>query len=517
MNCQAARPRLSAYLDNELDGASVQELREHLKSCADCTARLAAYNRLRAGIRALPRHAPPTKLREVVFSRATPAYRRRARYMGFARHLLAASAFAVTVAAAVFVASVAVAHSRASSLGNLSLAPRVVSVQPRSGTVDWAPSRAIRITFNKPMDQASVAAALRVYVPTAGGEVDATYLRQTLSWDGNTLLLGALGGLRPDTDYFIELAPGVARDQFGNALLAGDTRLAFRTALVLTAREQPLPTATLDAVAPAVPTPRVAIVPLTPTPGQVSTPTAPVVNPVLRSQPTQRPAVTPVPTAAPSPTPPPDAVPAAAPEPTQAPAPPTAIPTATPTSPPPTAPMPKVATPATKPASTPTPPATPDTPYPLPTGFQALYSGSAPVRSSLGVPTGPAVSFAATTLPFERGLMYRRADTATIYVLFFEDPGVWFSFADAWAPGGADSGGTGPVAGQYVPRAGFGAIWNANADFRQRLGYALTPDSARSDALAQQFDGGIMLSSGDGWIYVLYAKGTYERYADTSK
>lgn len=519
MNCQTARPRLSAYIDNELDAEQVRELRDHVATCPGCAERLAAYNHIRAGIRALPRQTPPASLRQAVFARATPAYRRRAFYAGLGRQFVAASAVAVTVAALVFTASLFVARARTTSLGNPSLAPRIVAIEPRSGTVDWAPSRAIRVTFNKPMDRASVAAALRITIPAPGGDVDATYLRETLGWDGDALLLGAHGGLRPDTDYFIEFAPGVARDRYGNALLTADTRLAFRTALVLTARGQPTPTAATFAANVTS-----ATTPLAPTPiatangGQSSATAEPVATSVLRGQPTVQPARTSPPTLPPQPRQPTQVAAVVVPEPIGTPDAPAPVLPPTPAPATPTISVPSVTVLAGTPtAPAPSPSATPALPYAVPGGMGALYSTSPPVRAALGTPTGPAVSIDVTAVRFERGLMYRRGDNATIYVLFFEDPGVWFAFADAWTPGSPDPGGTGPVAGQYVPREGFGAIWNANGDFRQRLGYALAPESERFAALAQPFSGGLMLTSSGKWVYVLYAKGTYERYADTSK
>ena len=35
--------------------------------------------------------------------------------------------------------------------------------------------------------------------------------------------------------------------------------------------------------------------------------------------------------------------------------------------------------------------------------------------------------------------------------------------------------------------------------------------------MVQPFDNGVMFTSPGRWIYVLYANGTYDRYADESK
>lgn len=524
MNCRTARSHLSASIDNELSAGDARALRGHLESCVECAERLAAYQRIRAGIRSLPMQLPPVELREAIFRRATPAFRRRALYVGLGQRVLATSALVMTVAATVFTASSLIANTKSDGLGSSDIAPRVVSVEPRSGTIDWAPGRAIRVTFNKPMDHATVAAALRISIPSADGEVEATYLRETLQWEGDTLILGAHGGLRPDTDYYIEFVPGVARDRRGNTLSVADTKLAFRTALVLTARDQATATANTLGALPAVAQQVHGVTPHAPTNDVQATRTAPVgSSATLRARSTALPPSSPMPLGAATAT---VIVP-----PQTASAPPAASPL--PTSPP--LAEPAAATPARQ-AATPAVPDRRGTPKPspgtaaaasaagttelprqVPSGFGALYDSSAAVRSTLGAPTGPATTTVAITLRFERGLMYRRSDTATIYVLFFEKPGVWFAFADTWVKGDPDAGGSGPVAGQFVPKEGFGAVWNANADFRQRLGYALSAEGERADALAQPFERGAMFMTTGNGIFVLATNGTYERYADPRK
>ncbi|HTU65105.1 MAG TPA: anti-sigma factor [Steroidobacteraceae bacterium] len=63
MTCEAARPQLEAYLDGELDRATVDELEAHLGTCATCRAELASLETLRGALRALPRHRAPADLR----------------------------------------------------------------------------------------------------------------------------------------------------------------------------------------------------------------------------------------------------------------------------------------------------------------------------------------------------------------------------------------------------------------------------------------------------------------------
>jgi anti-sigma factor (TIGR02949 family) len=64
MKCETARPRLEAYLDGELDRGAVDEIEAHLTTCSACRAELAALERLRGTLRALPRHRAPPDLRQ---------------------------------------------------------------------------------------------------------------------------------------------------------------------------------------------------------------------------------------------------------------------------------------------------------------------------------------------------------------------------------------------------------------------------------------------------------------------
>jgi len=63
MNHETARAQLEAYLDDELDRATVDELEAHLPICAACRAELAALEQLRGAIRELPKHRAPADLR----------------------------------------------------------------------------------------------------------------------------------------------------------------------------------------------------------------------------------------------------------------------------------------------------------------------------------------------------------------------------------------------------------------------------------------------------------------------
>jgi anti-sigma factor (TIGR02949 family) len=75
MQCEEARPRLDAYVDDELTEAERAELRDHLAGCDDCGPEAAALQRLREEIR---RTVPVYRAPEIVRSQIRFALRREA-------------------------------------------------------------------------------------------------------------------------------------------------------------------------------------------------------------------------------------------------------------------------------------------------------------------------------------------------------------------------------------------------------------------------------------------------------
>lgn len=61
MTCETARDRLEAYLEGTLDPAVREAVDRHLAACAACRADLAALERLRPAVAALPREIPPPR------------------------------------------------------------------------------------------------------------------------------------------------------------------------------------------------------------------------------------------------------------------------------------------------------------------------------------------------------------------------------------------------------------------------------------------------------------------------
>jgi hypothetical protein len=550
--CRAIRPLLSAYMDNEVTPAEVRAIGEHVAGCAECAAALAGYRELRSLVRALPQPLPPVGLQGAVFARATPTYRRRAAWLELGQRGLAVGALAVAIIAIVLTGSLVL---RQSAIGQGVAAldhtpPGVMTWKPDPGDYSARLNQPVRITFSEPMDQGSVIAALRIARPT--DDAERARLLASARWDGTTLILGEGGSLRPDTDYEIAIDPNVARDAAGNNLRGVTQGYTFRTTDVIalaspvvaptatpeptatkgtesdfptfppttsvppTATIAPYPTATatvLPIVAGPQPT-RAQAVANTPAPPQA--PTATPVPPIVAPQPMQEPAPEPTERPAPTPTQAPPATAQPTPRPTQV---PTATPTVAPTIAPTVAPTATVPAP-TATATPPSPTAAPKLPFPVAGGFEQIYTRNGPVRERVGLPVAAQTKVGGTYQLFEGGQMLWREDTATIYVLFAGEPGVWYAFADGWTTGLEPGGGGGPAVGQFKPQHGFGKVWREQPEVQKRLGYAVSADEIGTTLIIQPFEHGLMVwttASGKPMISVLYENNTYERYEDASK
>ncbi len=128
------------------------------------------------------------------------------------------------------------------------------------------------------------------------------------------------------------------------------------------------------------------------------------------------------------------------------------------------------------------------------------------VRARLGCPRAEPISVTIVTQTFERGVMFWR-DTREIYALALRARGaaadtVW-KFPDGWTEGQPDRDPSlQPPEPLMQPVRGFGAVWRANPAVREALGWAVTGEQPYN-GLWQVFEGGVMLSGGDGAIYAL--------------
>ena len=73
MSCLRTRQMLDAWLDDELDTATSAALAGHATGCPDCRALRGERERLRADLRAAPRHAAPAALKDVIAARVRQA------------------------------------------------------------------------------------------------------------------------------------------------------------------------------------------------------------------------------------------------------------------------------------------------------------------------------------------------------------------------------------------------------------------------------------------------------------
>lgn len=506
--CRELRPLLSAYMDNELTPDELRVVQAHVATCPDCAAVLREYRQVRSSMRALSQPVPPAELRAAVFARATPAHRRRAAVVTFGQRGLSYAALAAAVVA-IFITGALLLRS---GVGPAIMGapdttpPRITALDPLPNVDAWGLNKPIRITFSEPMDQASVVAALSISADPPLSEAERLQLLQSAKWEGNTLVIGEGVALQPYTDYTISIDANRAHDKAQNALQGAENTFKFRTVDVVAA--PPTPTA-IVAVAPPSPSPTA-----TPRPTEPPiTATSAAPSPPPTARPTDAPVVAtnPTPTSAAAFTPPPTTAPVQ--------------PTATPTTAKPPAPTATTAAPTATPQPTNTPTQTPPTPTaPAPTtttpvrspyavgqAFAPVYAAAA---ETLGLPTANEASVPGSYLAFEGGWMIWRGDTRTIYVLFNENPLVWYAFADGWVDGMEPGGGPATKAGRYLPPRGFNKVWTENPDVQRRLGFALTPNETSGTITIQPFERGLMLASnlGTPTVYIFYQNNLFEAY-----
>lgn len=522
--CAEHRALLSALLDGELTPDERARVQAHLGGCPECRALLAQYRAIGASVRALPSAHPPQRLTDAIYAATIDAAPRRMLFLtsrlGYSMAAVAAVALMFVVAGYLLVGG----YQRG-------VTPQVANSAP-SGQTTWPIYNPIEIRFNKPMNHASVEDSLAIQPP---GEAQ----RLGLSWDGNTLIIGANGRLlKPGTNYAVRITTG-ARDKWGNRL-ASDFTLQFGTAPTIALDPSPTPMATLEpTVVPtqtAPPTPPLrstsVITPSATSAPPVTTATASLPGGVFGSStatvaappspstsatsagnspqgpsgPGNDPGVTPEPATA-TPASPDDPTPTST-APVDEPA-PTNTPEPSPTA---TQPVPSPTPTTAPPAPTATQPAPTETPVTIGvTGaFGDVYWGNEYVQQSLGAPLASAAPIAGVVQGFQQGAMYLRGDTNQIYVVLTS--GVWEMYPNTATEEPAPEATTDPAL--WTPGGALGYLWRAEPSVSGALGLAITQYPTTFSGSVQEFAGGVMLSSPES-IYVLYADNTSEFYPNT--
>jgi hypothetical protein len=202
MDCRDSGPLLSDYVDGELDERKRRQVEAHLEACAACAARLADYERLGHEIRALPRLAPAAGLRAGVLAQVAGEQRRWAGWGESLNRVGSAVAFAAVLLLLAFGLTSLLRSFRPDGQ-----APLVRSVSPASGAADVSARSRLEITFDRPMNQPSVAAALHI-TPA---------IELAFAWQAETLTVVPLRDWASGTTYTLTI--GVeARDARGRHL-----------------------------------------------------------------------------------------------------------------------------------------------------------------------------------------------------------------------------------------------------------------------------------------------------------
>ena len=100
MTCDQAEPLLHALLDGELDAGHAREIEQHVATCAQCAAKLAAYRDLRGKLSGAKLKIPAPRALHTRIDRAIPAgngLSRRAALKGFAAGSIASAALAASL------------------------------------------------------------------------------------------------------------------------------------------------------------------------------------------------------------------------------------------------------------------------------------------------------------------------------------------------------------------------------------------------------------------------------------
>jgi hypothetical protein len=75
MSCNSIQSKLSAYIDGEMSGYDMQDLRAHVNNCKDCQAELYGLKAVQSILREMPATPEPPSMVEIKLEKRVKAYR----------------------------------------------------------------------------------------------------------------------------------------------------------------------------------------------------------------------------------------------------------------------------------------------------------------------------------------------------------------------------------------------------------------------------------------------------------
>ena len=553
MDCTAIRPIISYYYDGEATPEERAQVELHLAGCEDCRRVLAQYRAMGSDIRDMPLPVPPVGLHRDVWraieaqQASAPRWKQAAAQQSKGKVVdFSTARRQKRPAIATVLTNIGGGWARALPAALLVVALGImvavfVIIQGRTPRnefawlVDPGPfsdyGTSLRVEFGR-QGVVGANAIDNTWVQIADGPKVET----TKTFTNNVLTMQPQEPWEVGESYQVYIAAqkiglGVA----GSKLDTKPIILGFSVV-----QHTPTPTNTpLPATATVLPT-NTPEPTLEPTVVAENTLEPTVVVPTATLEPVVEPSVVPTDTPKPEPTNTPE------PAPTDTPVPPE--PTPTPTEEPAATPTPVEPTPTNTPVSslpgegtatpTPQPPtatATPSQPCDIMpvNGFGKIWTENAEVRRKIGCPEASEFALIeAAHERFEGGYMFWRKDAKKIYV-FFGNPntdtiGTWIEYEDTWqdgepmpTPHGTPGvrGSATPPAGKYAPVRGFGKLWNADEELRNRLGWALETEQGITGAF-QTFEHGYALWTSNKVIRFMYKEpglreNLWERFIDT--
>lgn len=143
---------------------------------------------------------------------------------------------------------------------------------------------------------------------------------------------------------------------------------------------------------------------------------------------------------------------------------------------------------------------------PIDSAFGDGWSSNPSIARRMGCPIQARFGFSGEVQVFEGGVMYRRPDLNAVWAVTpgSLDPGQYWYVEN---PPVVTVEGIIPPDGLRLPTDVLGSVWLSNAEVRETLGYARTPNQV-ADINIQRFEGGsLLLDVTVGQVFVLLVNG----------